>query len=56
MEPLMEYEQKGFFGNVVFTNGWVSDGDTISLYYGASDQFICQATFSVQEILATLRG
>ena len=28
MEPLAEYERTGFFGNVVFTNGHVVDGDT----------------------------
>ena len=55
MEPWMEYEQQGFFGNVVFTNGGVVNGDCLSLYYGASDQFICQATFSVREILASLK-
>ena len=54
MEPLAECEQKGFFGNVVFTNGHVRDGDTVTVYYGASDSVICGATFSVREILATL--
>jgi predicted GH43/DUF377 family glycosyl hydrolase len=54
MEPLAEYEQKGFFGNVVFTNGHLVDGDTITLYYGASDTVICGATLSIAEILKTL--
>ncbi len=54
MEPLAEYEQKGFFGNVVFTNGHIVDGDTITLYYGASDTVICGATLSIEEILASL--
>lgn len=52
----MEYEQQGFFNNVLFTNSGVVDGDRLALYYGASDQFICQATFSVREILASLQG
>jgi len=55
MEPLAPYEQAGFFGNVVFTNGHVVDGDTLTLYYGASDSVICGAQFSLQEILRTLR-
>lgn len=55
MEPQMEYEQKGFFSNVIFTNGFVIDGDCLSLYYGASDQFVCNATFSLREILASLK-
>lgn len=53
-EPTSEYELTGFFGNVVFTNGQVVDGDEISLYYGASDEVICGATFSIQEILAKI--
>ena len=31
------------FGNVVFTNGHLVDGDTITMYYGASDEVICKA-------------
>ncbi len=51
LEPISDYERNGFFGNVVFTNGHVVNGDVITLYYGASDEVICGATFSVQEIL-----
>jgi len=55
MEPLAPYEQTGFYGNVVFTNGHVVDGDTMTLYYGASDSVICGAQFSLEKILSTLR-
>lgn len=54
MEPVAPYEQKGFLGNVVFTNGHVVDGDTVTIYYGASDSVICGATLSVSDILGTL--
>ena len=54
MEPFMEYERNGFLGNVIFTNGHIVQGDTIKLYYGASDSVICQAEFSVSEILGVL--
>jgi predicted GH43/DUF377 family glycosyl hydrolase len=54
MEPNAEYERGGFLGNVVFTNGHVVDGDTLTLYYGASDSVICGARFSIPEILKTL--
>ena len=54
MEPLDEVEQKGFFGNVVFTNGHVVDGDQVQVYYGASDTVICRATFSINEIVEGL--
>ncbi len=56
MEPIAEYERAGFFGNVVFTNGHLVDGDTLALYYGASDSVICGACLSLQEILQTLRS
>ncbi|HVS92389.1 MAG TPA: glycoside hydrolase family 130 protein [Mucilaginibacter sp.] len=56
MEPLETYETSGFFGHVVFTNGHIAepDGDTITLYYGAADEFVCGAHFSIKEILAAL--
>lgn len=50
----MDYEKTGFFGNVVFTNGMIVAGDEITLYYGASDEVICGATLSIQEILNSL--
>ncbi|WP_294081280.1 glycoside hydrolase family 130 protein [Proteiniphilum sp. UBA5384] len=55
MEPMAEYEQTGFFGNVVFTNGQLVEGDTITLYYGASDEVICGAQLSIKEIISTLK-
>ncbi|TVQ07004.1 MAG: glycosidase [Bacteroidetes bacterium] len=55
MEPIMDYEKTGFFGNVIFTNGHIVDGDTLTIYYGASDEVICGAEFSVKEILASLK-
>ena len=54
MEPIMEYEKTGFFGNVVFTNGHYVEGDTIHMYYGASDEVICKADLSIKDILNSL--
>ena len=54
MEPLEQYEQEGFFGHVIFTNGHIVNGDRLTLYYGAADSVICAATFSVESILAGL--
>ena len=54
MEPIASYEQTGFFGNVVFSNGQYIEGDTIHLYYGASDEVICYATLSLSEIMSKL--
>ena len=56
MVPTATYETSGFFGNVVFTNGHIvnPDGDTITVYYGAADEFVCGAHFSLQEIFSLL--
>lgn len=54
MKPTADYELTGFFGNVVFTNGHVVDGDELQLFYGASDEVVCSATFSIEQILSTL--
>ncbi len=54
MEPTASYEREGFFGGVVFANGHVLDGDTLTIYYGAADTVVCGASFSVREILASL--
>ena len=55
MVPTEIYETSGFFGNVVFTNGHIVNGDTITLYYGAADEFVCAANFSIEELLASLQ-
>jgi predicted GH43/DUF377 family glycosyl hydrolase len=45
---------EGFFGQVIFTNGHVVDGDRITMYYGAADSVICAAHLSISNILSTL--
>jgi len=54
MIPTADYELSGFFGNVVFTNGHRVEGDELTVYYGAADEFVCAASFSIQEILSQL--
>ncbi len=54
MVPTEEYELSGFFGHVVFTNGHVVNGDTITIYYGAADEHVCGAHFSMREIFEAL--
>lgn len=56
MIPTADYELTGFFGNVVFTNGHTVDGDVLTIYYGAADEFVCGARFSIQEILGLLES
>ena len=54
MEPLASYELEGFFGQVIFTNGHLVDGDRLTLYYGAADSVICAAELSIAAILDSL--
>ncbi|MES2573821.1 MAG: glycoside hydrolase family 130 protein [Bacteroidota bacterium] len=54
MVPTENYELNGFFGFVVFTNGHVVNGDQLTVYYGAADEFVCGAHFSIAEILSAL--
>lgn len=55
MVPTENYELSGFFGYVVFTNGHVVEGDKLTVYYGAADEVVCGAHFSIQEILSYLQ-
>ncbi len=54
MEPMTRYEAEGFFGQVIFTNGHIVEGDRLTLYYGAADSVICGARLSIGSILAGL--
>jgi predicted GH43/DUF377 family glycosyl hydrolase len=54
MMPTENYELSGFFGFVVFTNGHLVQGNKLTIYYGAADEFVCGAEFSITEILAAL--
>jgi predicted GH43/DUF377 family glycosyl hydrolase len=54
MVPTEDYELTGFFGHVVFTNGHIVNGDEVTIYYGAADEVVCGARFSIKEILSLL--
>ena len=51
MVPTEAYELSGFFGYVVFTNGHIVNGDEITVYYGAADEFVCGAKLSINAVL-----
>jgi len=55
LEPDADYETKGFFGRVVFTDGVVQFEDgRVWIYYGAADQTTSLAETSIDELLASL--
>jgi predicted GH43/DUF377 family glycosyl hydrolase len=55
--PEEAYERDGDVANVVFPTGYTlsPDGDTLNMYYGASDTCIALATASVQRLLDWLK-
>ncbi|MCD7034513.1 glycoside hydrolase family 130 protein [Metabacillus sp. GX 13764] len=55
LSPEADYEQHGFFGNVVFSCGAISHGDTIKMYYGAADTSMACAEISLREVLESLK-
>ena len=55
MVPTEAYELSGFFGYVVFTNGHIVNGDELTIYYGAADEFVCGAKFFINEILKNMK-
>jgi predicted GH43/DUF377 family glycosyl hydrolase len=56
MVPTADYELTGFFGHVVFTNGHIINGDELTIYYGAADEHVCGAKFSIKEIMDKLEA
>ncbi len=56
LEPTEPYELEGFFGNVVFSCGAVTDGDSLQIYYGAADYEVALATLSIKSLTDALLG
>ena len=52
--PTEPYEAKGFFPNVIFSNGVVEMNGKVLIYYGAADESVCVAVTSVEHLLYTL--
>jgi predicted GH43/DUF377 family glycosyl hydrolase len=52
--PTEPFEREGFVPDVVFPTGTVRHGDSLLVYYGASDTFVGVAQLSLPEILKTL--
>ena len=54
MAPIGDYERNAFFTGVAFSNGDIVNGDQLTIYYRATDEFLYHAHFSIDEILALL--
>ena len=53
-EPQADYEQAGFFGNVVFSCGLLFEDDRLKVYYGAADTSICYAEIPLADVYRNL--
>lgn len=56
MEPEHDYETDGFYTGCVFPTGNVIKDDTLYVYYGGADRYVCQATCQVAELLDFLKN
>jgi beta-1,2-mannobiose phosphorylase / 1,2-beta-oligomannan phosphorylase len=50
IEPEMDYELNGFFGNVIFTCGVLYEEGKVKIYYGAADTCIAYAEIKLEDI------
>ncbi len=55
LEPVEEYENFGFKAGVVYPCGAVIKDDTLFVYYGGADSFVCVATAPLEEFLNNLK-
>jgi predicted GH43/DUF377 family glycosyl hydrolase len=54
LEPEFEYEITGYYNGCVFPTGNVIVDDTLYVYYGGADKYVCLATCLVNELLSFL--
>ena len=55
IEPEMDYELNGFFGNVIFCCGVLYEERKVKIYYGAADTCIAYAEVNLNDILYQLK-
>jgi predicted GH43/DUF377 family glycosyl hydrolase len=56
LEPEEPYEIEGFYNGVVFPCGNVIIDNTLFLYYGGADKYVCLATCGFDELLDYLHS
>jgi predicted GH43/DUF377 family glycosyl hydrolase len=54
LKPTYPYENQGFKPGIVYASGAVVKNNTLMLYYGASDNYVCLATASFDEFVEDL--
>jgi predicted GH43/DUF377 family glycosyl hydrolase len=51
LAPETGFETKGYYNGCVFPTGNVIIGNTLYVYYGAADKYVCVATCNVEELI-----
>src|SRR3989344_5109234 len=54
LEPMHEFEKKGFRPDTVFSCGAVVMGEELFVYYGGGDEVVCVAKLPLQQLLLEL--
>jgi predicted GH43/DUF377 family glycosyl hydrolase len=54
LKPTYPYENQGFKPGIVYTSGAVVKDNTLMVYYGASDNYVCVATAPFDEFVEDL--
>lgn len=55
LEPDVDYENKGFKSGVIYPCGAAVIDDTLYVYYGGADSYVCVAKANLEEFLKELR-
>ena len=50
----MDFEIKGYYNGCVFPTGNAIVDDTLFVYYGSADKYVCVATCRVNELISYL--
>jgi predicted GH43/DUF377 family glycosyl hydrolase len=56
LEPETDWETKGYYNGCVFPTGNIIVDDTLYVYYGAADKYVCLATCPVQELVDFIKN
>ena len=52
LQPEMDYEKTGLYGNCVFSNGIIAESDgTLTIYYGAADSVCAAAVTTIDKMI-----
>jgi predicted GH43/DUF377 family glycosyl hydrolase len=51
LRPEQDFEREGFVANVVFPTGVIAEGESVLIYYGASDKYSAVVEMELSRIM-----